>query len=136
MNSVILTQWRDQCDVWMALTSIGQIESHDAMGEWLKGNKINYIDRHIDNVKNLEYDCECRGVELIDLLGLPVKKGEYIQKANAYINFYEVMKIKRSWPNKGCSPHDLYIVWSQMPEDRLLKQTPQWIINLIEEECY
>ena len=63
-------------------------EREDAVGkldDWLAGKRVDYIDKYIRLVVELEWDCEVRAMRKIRAAGLPTNIKEYAQMANAYI---------------------------------------------------
>lgn len=76
--------------------------SYNKMYEWLDGKRIRNIDHHLKIVQALELDCEKRAVALLTKWGIDFNKQFYIKGANAYMYFFEYMKISRKW----CSPYN------------------------------
>jgi hypothetical protein len=90
------TQWSEQCGIWVK----ADIEkSYYHFADFLNGKEVENINYHIDNLKNVELDNEKRTVELITKLKLPIDINLYIKKANAYIYFYNWIKISKKWSN-------------------------------------
>lgn len=105
-----LTQWEENCEAWRkGGTGLNNLE------HWLSGNKIRSVKDAINRARNLEHDNELRSVKLIKKWKLPVNLTEYIQKANAYLQFYNYMKISRRWSKPNNSPYSNKNVWSKMP---------------------
>jgi hypothetical protein len=95
-------QWNEQCNVW-----VDNCDSIEMVDLWLSGEPIEDIDRHISNVRDLELDNEIRSLWFIKTNGLEseIDPDRYTQKANAYINFYNWLKISRRWPQPKNAPY-------------------------------
>lgn len=106
-----LTQWVDNCEPWRkGGTGLNNLE------HWLGGNKIRSVKDAVNRARNLEYDNEKRSVKLIKKWKLPVNLTEYIQKANAYLQFYNYMRFTRKWSKPNNSPYSNPNVWQKMPK--------------------
>jgi phosphorylcholine metabolism protein LicD len=106
-----LTQWVEQIPLWnKSATSIGKID------EWLSGGEVKSINRHLGVARDLELDNEKRSVALIKEWGLKVDVEHYIQKANAYVQFYNYMGISRRWSKPGNSPYSNENLINEMPD--------------------
>lgn len=104
-----LTQWAEGISLWnQADTSLVK------MDEWLSGNEVKNIEKHLGVARDLELDNEKRSVKLIQQWGLDVDIDQYIRKANAYVQFYNYMGITRRWSNPKNSPYGNPNVVSQM----------------------
>jgi len=95
-------QWNEQCKAW-----VDNCDSIEMVDLWLSGEDIPDIDRHISNVRDLELDNEIRSVNLIKTFGLEpeINPEKYTQRANAYITFYNWLKISRRWPDPKNTPY-------------------------------
>ena len=97
-----MTQWIDGIELWEVCS-----DSMSIIDEWLSGvdhpNKI--INSAINNSRDLELDNEKRAVEIFKKWDLPVDVDLYTKKANAYVNFYNYMKVSRKWSVPGNSPY-------------------------------
>jgi hypothetical protein len=69
----------------------------------------------INQIIQVELDCEKRTVEKIKTNNLPLNIEEYIQQANSYILYHHLLAQTRSYPGKAC-PYELKELWSQMPK--------------------
>jgi len=105
------TQWKDNCKPW---SDVGN--SLDIMWNWLNNKDYPNINKHIDKCKNLELDNEKRSVQLIKDFNLSLNIPIYIKKANAYIYFYNYMKITRRWVKKGKSVYNNNNILKYMPD--------------------
>lgn len=83
----------------------------------LKSKKIGSY--HIQNVLEMELECEIMSARFIHTNNLPINLNQYIQKANAYIYLYERMKTTRTWPSKKQSPIRNKSIWSKCPKEFL-----------------
>ena len=87
-----LTQWIDGIPLWK--------KSEESMGFidlWLSGEDVSDINKHLGLARDLELDNEIRTVEIIKKWHLPIDIKSYIQAANAYVMFYNYLKISRRW---------------------------------------
>ena len=95
-----LTQYVEQIPVWkQAEVSLGKV------WEWLDGKSCRNIDKHIAVARDLELDNEKRSVNVIKTFELDVDIDNYIRKANAYVQFYNWMRITRKWSKPNNSPY-------------------------------
>jgi hypothetical protein len=95
-----MTQWLEKIPLWK--------EAEDGlsrMWDWLSGTEVEDIDGAINIARNLELDNEKRTVEMIKKWNLPIDVNEYIKKANAYIIFYNYLRISRKWSDPTNSPY-------------------------------
>lgn len=79
-------KWTNAClDLWM----------------WLDKEKImnnSQLKRVIDDMIELERDCEIRALSLIDKYNLPINKSRYKRKANLYLYSYRMMPELKKFP--------------------------------------
>ena len=113
-------QWKEKSSLWGNLFDdwgYGQEEASDALDRWLEGEEWSEekLEDIVARIRDIEMDCEKRVVDLIDRFSLPLKKTEYIQKANAYVFFYNQVKKTRKWYEKGQAPYEIEDVWKQAP---------------------
>lgn len=108
--------------------------------EWLE-NKIDLTEEEVNNkikiIQDCELDCEKRTVELIKKYNLDKEKNipKYIQRSNAYVLSYEVLKIKRKWFD--CSAHGRRAIVSKMPKEFVADyKISDELKDLIIKECY
>ena len=106
-----LTQWAEGIPLWEQAG-----DSLAVMEEWLGGKDVPDIDYHLGIARDLELDNEKRSVELLCRWGLDVDIDYYIQKANAYIQFYNYMGKTRRWSNPQNSPYGNPNVVKEMPK--------------------
>lgn len=107
-----LTQWVDNCEPWKRVSDNYSI---DFVDRWLNGRYVREPEKHINLVRDLELDNEKRTVKLIKKFGLGDYK-TYTKKANAYLLFYNYMKITRRWSSPKNSPYRNKIVISVMSD--------------------
>ena len=95
-----LTQWVERIPLWVeAETSLAFV------WEWLEGVDCDNIDHHLSVARDLELDNEKRAVKIIQAFELEVDNDNYIRKANAYVCFYNFLKITRKWCTAKTSPY-------------------------------
>ena len=95
-----LTQWVERIPLWIqAETSLPFV------WEWLDGKDCKDIDYHINIARDLELDNEKRAVKIIKTFELNVDINHYTMKANAYVAFYNYLKITRKWCSPKNSPY-------------------------------
>lgn len=96
-----LTQWLDEHPLWdVSGDSLNLIDA------WLEGNsEVEDIQYHLGIARDLELDNEKRTAVVIENWGLSVDLDEYIQKANAYVLFYNYMFYTRKWSTVKNSPY-------------------------------
>jgi len=71
------------------------------MWAWLSGDKImnkSQVSKMLDDMIELEKDCEMRAVEKIKKWGLPINIPLYTQKANIYLYSYGIMDKLKKFP--------------------------------------
>jgi hypothetical protein len=107
-----LTQWVDNCEPWKLVSDNNSI---DYVDRWLNGSRVKEPEKHINLVRDLELDNEKRTVKLIKKFGLGDYK-TYTKKANAYLLFYNYMKITRRWSSPKNSPYRNKILISVMSD--------------------
>lgn len=94
---------------------INKGDSYDPLDDWLHDKRVHDINKHINNVQDLELDCEKRAVVKIKNFDLPIDIEEYIKKANAYIYFFSYLKHSRRWFGPKNSPYVNEKIWKEMP---------------------
>lgn len=107
-----VTQWIDQIPLWIkAQKSIPLVD------DWLTGEKVRNIKKHLEVCRDLELDNEKRTVKLMKEFDLDIDIEDYIKKANAYIFFYTRLLATRKWPTPTNSPHS---------NDKIIKTMPRY----------
>lgn len=108
------TQWRDKAPEWTN-TTIDGIYYDDFLDLWIPG-KVEYtedqVNRFVDAGIAVEADCERRTIKLIREYDLPIDPITYAQMSNAYIHFYNYIRLYRKWYEAGKEPYRLEEVWS------------------------
>lgn len=95
-----LTQWVERIPLWVEAE-----KSLPFVWEWLEGKDCKNIEYHINIARDLELDNEKRAVKVIQAFELDVDIEDYIRKANAYVSFYNFLKITRKWCTTKTSPY-------------------------------
>ena len=111
-------QFIEQTDVWLD-GIYGSYESMDFIDLWIRGLvelSATQKDRYFKASILVELDCEIRAVAKIEKYNLPINVTEYIQRANAYVLFYQVMRRTRKWYTIGKEPYAVESVWTKMPK--------------------
>lgn len=126
-ESCHLDQWIEDALVWKrGFEGKGGTE----IEEYCSGKKVKDIRRALNRVIELELDCEKRAVNVINLYKLSINVQTYIQRGNAYIQFYNYIKIIKRWSRPGNSPYHNPIAYSVMPKkfmkDRYYKKLPEY----------
>lgn len=98
-----MDQWIEQCDIWVKHDKVNPI----ILDNWLEGKDYSEetIEKVASTTRDMELDCEKRAVAKIKQYKLPINIGDYIQKANCYIFFYNYLKTTRRWSNPNNSPY-------------------------------
>jgi hypothetical protein len=105
-----LTQWVDQIDLWKkADVSIPKVD------DWLMGEDVPDIKKHIAVSRDLELDNEKRSVKIIKKFGLDIDIDQYIKKANSYIFFYTRLLATRKWCSATNRPYNNKKLLEVMP---------------------
>lgn len=95
-----LTQWVENIPIWKkAGVSIPIIN------DWLQGEKVKNIRKHLAVCRDLELDNEKRAVKIIKQFELPIDIDNYIRKANAYVLSYNYIYSTRRWFKPKNSPY-------------------------------
>lgn len=106
-----LTQWVDQIPLWKTSE-----KSLGIVWGWLEGKNHRKINDHIDVVRDLELDNEKRTVKIIKKFNLNVNLDNYVKKSNAYVQFYNWIKITRRWSDPKNSPYKNVRLLESMPK--------------------
>lgn len=126
-ESCHMDQWIEQCKAWTDSKIGDNTDKMDILSLWLNGyvdlNK-NQLDDYIRGMREVELDCEKRSVVKIMNYGLGIDVKEYIQKANAYVMFYNYMMKKRTWYTPGQEPYNTPAIWGNMPDHWLKSYEP------------
>ena len=97
-----MTQWIDGIELWEV-----SADSLTVVDEWLSGvdHPDELVEFSLNKSRELELDNEKRSVEIFNKWDLPVDVDLYIRKSNAYVLFYNYMKISRKWSNPDNAPY-------------------------------
>ena len=106
-----LTQWVDNTSLWQQAC-----DSLSIVWDWLDGVDAEDIEKHIDVARELEMDNDKRAVKIIKKFDLNVDIENYIQRSNAYHQFYNWMKITRRWCKPSNSPYKNENIINVMPK--------------------
>ena len=112
-----MDQWIEQIPEWQ--TKINDIDATKLLDLWMNGNiELNkkQLNAYVRAARDIELDCERRTVKKIiknriRLIDVPT----YIQKANAYVYFYNYLKKSRKWYTIGKEPYNIEEIWAKMP---------------------
>ena len=104
-----LTQWVEQCKAWTDGAGTANID------HWLSGKRVRNIKVALAKTRDLELDNEKRSVKLIKKWELPIDIKVYIQKANAYVQFYNYIYYTRRWATPTNSPYRNPAIYGKMP---------------------
>lgn len=96
-----LTQWL-VCEPTYCDTMPNGGDPNALVDDWLIGKEFDKrtVKQAVQIVVDLELDNEKRAVRLIKKFKLPIDTKKYIQAANSYLFFHEVMFDNRTWYNK------------------------------------
>jgi hypothetical protein len=115
------------------------MEDSDDIFAWTNGKRLTKkkVQAYIKGVLAVELDCEKRAVENIKKFGLPCDIDDYIQKANAYVYFYQFVLKRRKWYSPGKAPYEIPEVYSKMPTKFLNRydRMPAKYLKLYDEYC-
>jgi hypothetical protein len=104
------TQWIEQIDLWKAVNT-----SMPLVDDWLSGEEVPNIKKHLAVCRDLELDNEKRAVKIIKKFDLDIDIDRYIKKANAYIFFYTRLLATRKWCTPKNSPYSNNKIIEVMP---------------------
>ncbi len=112
-----MDQWIENSPFWTNC-KVGEVDYLNCLFEWLDGKDfdLNLVDDFIRVSRDLELDCEKRTIEKLTKHGFSINIKEYVQKANSYVLFYNVLKHTRKWYAEGKAPYLIESVWRNMPD--------------------
>ena len=93
--------------------------SDGIIDDWIGGKNYSQetIIKAIRSSQECELDCEKKAAKLIKKFDLPIDVGEYIQRANSYVSFYNYVLIRRKWyPQRSSPPYDIKKVKEFFPK--------------------
>lgn len=127
-------QHQNKSKYWQALTFDGK-QAYELWWNWiereieLSEEELNSVVRRIQDV---EYECECMTIKMIEEYNLPVNLEEYILSSNSYLYFYQYAKKYRTWYSENGSPKNDH-VYARMPKTKMTDSyyylPPEW-------DCY
>jgi hypothetical protein len=135
-----MDQYLENIDAWKNLFVTEDKDATDLMDEWLS-SKIELDDEELNRIiglsQNIELDCEKRSIEKIKKYGISVDVDKYIQKANAYVYFYSIIKKYRKWYKPGKEPYNTIEVYEKLPNhfDNDYENIPMEIEELYVKYC-
>lgn len=111
-------QFLEKTDIWNK--RIGdEYDALEIFDMWIEHHvelKKHQMRPVLDNIIQVELDCERRSIEKIQKHSLDLNISEYIQKANAYIWYYHAAAHTRQYTQR-MSPLSNPEVWTKMPLD-------------------
>ena len=125
-ESCHMDQWVEQTQEWAAC-KVGAIDKMELIQLWIAGYvelNSNQLDDYIRCLRNIELDCEKRAVAKINKYNIGINVNEYIQRANAYVMFYNVLMQTRKWYTPGLEPYNIEEIWRNMPNTWLNTYEP------------
>lgn len=96
-------QYLEKNKIWRAANKITADDSYKILHN--KPFDQKKLEQYLDALRNLEIDCEKRVVKLIKKYKLPIDTKKYIKEANAYIYFYNHIKVYREWYKSNEPPY-------------------------------
>lgn len=109
-------QWRDNDPSYV--TKYKRTTTAKIVDAWMLGKEYDpkTIDDCLNQQKNCELNCERRTVKNLIKFNIPIDLELYIQNANAYIHYYNYMKLTRRWNNPTKNfPTDIPEILKSMP---------------------
>ncbi len=97
---------------------IGTMEPMAVLDLWLDHHvelNAKQLMNTIQGALQIELDCEKRAVEKYKINKLGIDIEEYIQKANSYVYFYNMIAENRTWYSAGKAPYSIPAIWKEMP---------------------
>jgi len=116
------TQYVENIPLWDVTERYHYV--YDNEHKWETYNK-KLLKQTFTAFKMIELDCEKRSVELIKRFNLPIDIKHYIQLANAYIYYYDILPITKRWCGQQ-SPCQIEEIVNAMPTNfnRKYKKLP------------
>jgi hypothetical protein len=78
---------------------------------WLSHHKKH--ESTLRKIKEMELDCERRGLKIIDEFNLPIKKADFCKRASSYIHYYNYMLLNPKWCK--VPPYEIPEIYDSMP---------------------
>jgi hypothetical protein len=116
-------------------------DANAIISSWLKGKdfKNEFIYKCVRLVQAVELNCEKRVVDIIHKHKLEIDVDAYIQRANCYILFYQIMFMERKWYKK--CPYMYKDIVDLMPKQLIKLEDDNWnthihdIYSLVVARC-
>ena len=93
-----------------------EVDADGILDDWL-GHEVELssseLNRCLGVIVRGELDCEKRAYRMLRDFGIPCK--DYVQRANAYLNFYPIVGEFRLW-TQGKGPYEVPEIWQNMPK--------------------
>jgi len=114
-ESCHLDQWVNNTKAWQKHIEENSLQ---IFFDYLDGNKVKHLTKHVNIIQRMEAECERLSVQKIKDYDLGIDTKTYTQKANSYILMYTVMKETQRWCDKP--PYRFKDIWTKMPIDEIL----------------
>ena len=96
---------------------------NNILDAWLLGKGVSHLRKAINRIQALELDCEKRAVKKIAFYDLPINTITYIQKANAYILYYNYVYETGVWRPATYDDPEVYLKFpSRFMSERYYRQ--------------
>lgn len=86
----------------------------------------------VRKIQDVEYECECMTIKMIEEFNLPINIEEYILSSNSYLYFFQYAKKYRTWYSDTGSPKNDH-VFCRLPKTKMVDSyyylPPEW-------DCY
>lgn len=104
-ESCHLDQYLEGSDLWDRESVFG----NNILDAWLLGKQVSHLRKAINRIQALELDCEKRSIWKIGYYDLPINTITYIQKANAYILYYNYVYETGIWKPGSYDDPEVYL---------------------------
>lgn len=106
-----MDQYIEDSKYWKAVTD----EHYILLEEFLAGSTdiSPELIAAVNNIVELEADCERRTYKKIQEHNLPIALDDYARRCNAYLFFYKVLLLERKW--YVTAPYEIKKIFQQMP---------------------
>jgi hypothetical protein len=108
-----LDQYVENTRIWKKGERVGDFD------EWLNGEVYltpSTLRRYTRYIQHMELDCEIRTTDKIIEYGLPIDVDNYILQSNAYVWFYQAVRLLKKWHRPGKPPYKNPDVMKKMPK--------------------
>jgi hypothetical protein len=131
-------QWSENSELWKNMMYKGR-DIVDYFDEYINGKVFdvneygeNFIEKITKSIKDVEFDCEKRVVELIKENKIDIDLDVYIKKANAYVWYYDYAFENKIWYPNNNAPYENEEIWSNAPNYWVNNQ-PEDLFNAYEQ---